>query len=74
MTLCQTTSHQNFDDVTFSKHVTAGHENVIIMFFYLVFSPKRYKRVAIIMMTNVIIQIASRIQKPSSGAGFFRGG
>ena len=32
------------------------------------------KRVAILMMTNVIAQIANRIQKPPSGAGFFRGG
>ena len=26
------------------------------------------------MMTNVIAQIANWIQKPPSGAGFFRGG
>ena len=32
------------------------------------------KRVAILMMTNVVAQIANRIQKPPSGAGFFRGG
>ena len=31
-------------------------------------------RVAILIMTNVIAQIANRIQKPSSGAGFFRRG
>ena len=28
------------------------------------------KRVVILMMTNVITQIANRIQKPPSGAGF----
>ena len=32
------------------------------------------KRVAILMITNVAAQIANRIQKPPSGAGFFRGG
>ena len=32
------------------------------------------KRVAILIMTNVIGQTADRIQKPPSGAGFFRGG
>ena len=32
------------------------------------------KKVAILIMTNVIAQIADRIQKPPSGAGFFRGG
>ena len=32
------------------------------------------KRVAILIMTNVIADIADPIQKPPSGAGFFRGG
>ena len=44
--LCQTTSRQNFVNVTISKHVTAEQENVFIVFiffFYLVFSPKHSK-------------------------------
>ena len=32
------------------------------------------KRVAILVMKNVFVRIANRIQKPPTGAGFFRGG
>ena len=79
MTSCQTTSHQNFADVTISKHVTAEQENVFIVFNFVSLSSlfaETLKRVAILMITNISSQIAklNRIQKPPSGAGFFRGG
>ena len=68
---------QKFFDVTISKHVTAEQENVFIVFNFvsLIQSFRRnVKKVEILMMTNVVAQIAYRIQKPPSGAGFFRGG
>ena len=52
----------------------AEQENVLIMFNFisLIYSfPETLKRVLILMMTNVIAQIAYQIQKPPSGAGFF---
>ena len=44
------------------------------MVFNFVSLIENLKSVAILIMTNVFAQIADRIQKPPSGAGFFRGG
>ena len=52
----------------------AEHENVFIVYnncFTLSLNAKTLERVVIFMMTNVIVQIANRIQKPPSGAGFY---
>ena len=46
----------------------------LILFLWSSLFAETLKRVAILLMTNAIAQIANRIQKPPSGAGFFRGG
>ena len=46
----------------------------LILFLWSSLFAEMLKRVAILMMTNVIVQIADQIQKLPSGAGFFRGG
>ena len=69
----QTTSRQNFDDVTLCIHITAERENVFVMFNFvsLIKSKRRnVRKSAIEMMTNIIVQFANRIQKPPPGAGF----
>ena len=42
----------------------------LILFLLFSLFAETLKRVAILIMTNVIAQIADRIQKPPSGAGF----
>ena len=46
----------------------------LILFLLSSLFAETLKRVAILIMTNVTAQIADRIQKPTSGTGFFRGG
>ena len=46
----------------------------LIFFFLSSLFAETTKRVVILMMTNVIVKIANRIQKLPSGAVFFRGG
>ena len=42
-----------------------------ILFSLISLSAETFERILILMMTNVIVQIANRIQKPPSDAGFF---